>query len=109
MEGEKEGRRMAGNASFNSEKKLNMLHHTTQLSQKKKQDITEKSNDVSCKKQKEHARIGWINFEYSKARQTNFKALWRTFNYPKTIDDTLVNSLNTYSLTTFQRKTKRKF
>lgn len=35
------------------------------------------------------------------ARQTNFKALWKTFNYPKTIDDTLVNSLNTYSLATF--------
>lgn len=43
------------------------------------------------------------------ARQTNFKALWRTFNYPKTIDDTLVNSLNTYSLATFQRKTKTNF
>lgn len=42
------------------------------------------------------------------ARQTNFQAQWRTFNYPKTIDDTLVNLLNTSSLTTFQRKTKRK-
>lgn len=72
MEGEKEGRRKAGNASFNSEKKkLNMLHHTTQLSQKKKQDITEESNDLSCKKQKEHARIAWINFEYSRPSKAN--------------------------------------
>lgn len=52
-------------------KKLNMLHHTTQLSQKKKQDITEKSNDLSCKKQKEHARIAWINFEYSRPSKAN--------------------------------------
>lgn len=54
MDGEREGRRMAGNTSFNSKKKkLNFMllqpnteHHTIQLSQKK-QDITEKSNDLS--------------------------------------------------------------
>lgn len=33
---------MAGNASFNSEKKLNMLHHTTQLSQKKSRILQRK-------------------------------------------------------------------
>lgn len=33
---------MAGNASFNSEKKLNMLHHTTQLSQKKNSRILQR-------------------------------------------------------------------
>lgn len=89
MEGEREGRRMAGIASFNSEQttkyvavvKYRASHNTAQ---KKKQEIIEKSNDLSCKSRKNMPELLGSNMNIEDpARQTNFKALWRSFNYPK--------------------------